>query len=65
MKNRDYDRKGRIAEKIMELGNLIFLSMAVTQIFLDKPNLIIAVIGSIILVGAYFTANHIMKGGSK
>ncbi len=49
----------------MELGNLIFLSMAVTQIFLDKPNLIIAVIGSIILVGAYFTANHIMKGGSK
>ena len=60
------DQRGRIAEKVMEWGNLIFVGMVVTQLFSDsKFNFPLAVVGIIIGIIAYIAAIIIMKGGGK
>lgn len=58
--------RGRIAEKIMELGNLIFLGVVVVQILQKESiDLKAVVIGTIILVEAYYFSYKFMKGGGK
>jgi hypothetical protein len=60
------DGRGRIAEKMMEVGNLTFLGLAVSQ-FVPGPSrgISLAVIGLMIWLGAYSFAFWLLKGGGK
>ena len=58
------NQRGRVAEKIMEWGNLIFLGLIVAQIIpgpLVKPSLLF--VGVISFAGAYWFAIRLMRGG--
>lgn len=58
------DERGRIAEKLMELGNLVLAALVVGQIISDRrENLVIAAVGIAIFVGLYFCGYQIMKRG--
>lgn len=58
------DERGRIAEKLMELGNLVLAALVVGQIISERPeNLISAGVGIAIFVGLYFCGYQIMKRG--
>ena len=59
------DQRGRVAEKIMEGGNLVFVALAVGQIVPGTVpfRLGIAVSGVVVLAIAYLVAIYIMKGG--
>lgn len=55
------DERARIAEKIMEVGNLVFVALAVGQILSRDIDLVIAFGGVSAFVLAYFIAYQIMK----
>ena len=60
------DQRNRIAEQIMQMGNLVFLGTVVAQIFpgpLSKPSVALAGIG--FTAAAYWIAIRVMKGGGK
>ena len=60
------DQRDRVAEKIMEWGNLAFIGLVIAQIIpgdLVDPRA--AYFGVAALVGAYFVADQIMRGGGK
>lgn len=60
------DQRGRIAEKIMELGNLVFIGLAISQIISGPPfRLMPAIAGVVCLLVAYKIADWIMRGGGK
>ena len=59
------DQRGRIAEKIMEWGNLVFAGLVIAQIVpgMSLFNPILMLIGIVSLAGAYGLAYGLMKGG--
>ena len=60
------DNRGRIAEKFMEMGNLTFLGLVVTQLLQqEKLNLQAVLAGVVVLTGAYYLAYHLMTGGGR
>ena len=60
------DQRSRIAEKIMELGNLVFIGLVVTQVISGPPFRVApAAAGIICLLGAYGVSYWIMRGGGK
>ena len=61
------DQRGRVAEKIMELGNLIFLALVIAQIVPGTGpfRFSMALTGIITLAVAYFAAYLVMRGGGK
>lgn len=60
------DQRGRIAEKVMEMGNLAFGGLILGQALLGKPfDPKLATIGAGWMLAAYFVALQIMRGGEK
>lgn len=60
------DQRGRIAEKLMELGNLIFVGLILGQALADNPfDFRMASVGGVGMLMLYFVAIRIMKGGGK
>jgi hypothetical protein len=58
------DHRGRIAEKVMEWGNLVFAGLVVAQVFSDhRIRLGAAIAGIVVLVGAYYFAYQFMQKG--
>ncbi len=59
------DQHGRVAEKVMEWGNLVFIGLVIVQIIpgVAPFRLGAAGIGIVCLAGAYWVANRIMRGG--
>jgi len=56
--------RGKIGEKIMDWGNLVFVGLAITQVFSGVPlTLVRVVVGACALAGAYWFAIRLMKGG--
>lgn len=61
------DQRGRFAEKIMELGNLVFVGLVIGQVVPGTGafRLGMAITGIVDLAGAYLVAYYIMKGGAQ
>lgn len=60
------DQQGRIAEKIMDWGNLIFAGLILGQALSEKPfDFQMAAIGGSGIIIAYALAIALMKGGVK
>lgn len=58
------DQRGRLAEKIMEWGNLAFVGLVIAQIIPPVGfSLRVTVVGILAIAGAYLIAISIMKGG--
>ncbi len=58
------DQRGRVAEKIMEWGNLVFTGLVISQVVPGPPlNPAMIVIGVASIAGAYWLAVWMMKGG--
>ena len=58
------DQRGRIAEKVMEWGNLVFVGLVIAQAVPGGLfDFRVALFGVAGLVGAYFVASRMMKGG--
>lgn len=65
-KHLSVDQRGRIGEKLMDLGNLIFGGLILGQILSYNPfDLRIASIGGVGMLMLYFMAMRIMRGGDK
>jgi hypothetical protein len=54
------DERARIAEKIMEVGNLILAALVVGQVLSDKVDVIAAFGGAFVFGIAYYVAYLIM-----
>lgn len=61
------DQRGRIAEKVMEWGNLVFIGLVISQVISGPPfKLIPAMAGVVGIVLAYVAGIKFMKkGGGK
>lgn len=60
------DQRGRIAEKVMELGNLAFGGLILGQALSGRPfNFRLAAAGVVGMGVAYLIALRFMKGGEK
>ena len=60
------DQRGRVAEKIMELGNLVFAGLILGQVLsADQFDFRLAMIGVGGAISTYFVSLLIMKGGEK
>ncbi|MBI5356577.1 hypothetical protein HZB78_03105 [Candidatus Collierbacteria bacterium] len=60
------DQRGRVSEKLMELGNLIFGGLILGQALSNNPfDFWMASIGGAGILMLYFIALRIMKGGEK
>lgn len=60
------DQRGRIAEKVMELGNLAFAGLILGQALAGRPfDFRLALLGFIVMIIAYLVAVRFMKGGEK
>lgn len=60
------DQRCRVAEKIMEWGNLVFVGLVIGQFVpgpLSDSNLLLVGVASI--AGAYWLALRLMRGGGK
>lgn len=59
------DQRGRIAEKIMEWGNLVFAGLVIAQLVpgIGAFRLSMVLVGLISMAGAYLMAIILMKGG--
>lgn len=55
------DERGRIAEKVMEIGNLVFVALVVGQILSNRIDLLAALSGIVVFVLAYSIAYYIMQ----
>lgn len=66
---REYENRGRLADKIMSWANLVFGGLVLTQAFsnqFDRTTAIKAVLAGIALFfSAYFVTYRIMKGGEQ
>ena len=57
-------QRHKVAEKIMDWGNLAFFGVALTEAFTTIPLTVIRLtIGATALIGAYLTAYWLMRGG--
>ena len=57
------DQRGRIAEKVMEWGNLVFVGLVVAQVISNQTIKIGPVLAGIgVFAGAYYLAYQFMKG---
>ncbi|OGM31370.1 hypothetical protein A2630_03425 [Candidatus Woesebacteria bacterium RIFCSPHIGHO2_01_FULL_44_10] len=67
LKQLTLDQRGRVAEKVMDWGNLVFIGLVIVQVVPGgEVNLRTALFGVVALVGAYFGANRIMiRGGGR
>ena len=52
-----------IAERLMELGNLVFISMVVSQFFEDKANIQFVLGGSFLTIASYIFGYNLAKKG--
>ena len=60
------DQSGRVAEKIMEWGNLVFIGLVITQVIPGPfSNPAIVVVGVVNIASAYLFAIRLMKGGGE
>ena len=60
------DQRGRIAEKIMELGNLIFVGLVIAQFVPNiSINLMIIILGFVMFIVIYIIAIRFMEGGAR
>jgi hypothetical protein len=55
--------KARIAEKIMDIGNLVFAALVVGQVLNNRIDLLAAVTGMMAFGVSYFIAYYIMQRG--
>ena len=61
-KTLNLDQRNRIAEKIIELGNLAFIGLVISQIVsTDKTNFVAILGGIIIIILAYWYAVKFMQ----
>lgn len=64
MKKLSGDQRGRVGEKIMEWGNLLFAGLVIGQFVTPTPfRLSLAFVGAVGMLGAYFIAVLLMRGG--
>jgi hypothetical protein len=61
--DREADDRGRLAEKLMEWGNLVFAGLVIAQAFSDKFDFVLAFVGAVVFAGAYFFAYWLTRGG--
>lgn len=60
------DQRGRVAEKIMKWGNLVFAGLVLGQYISGIPvNTRLTMLGIFGMLSAYFMAIKFMKGGNK
>jgi hypothetical protein len=61
------DQRGRIGEKLMEWGNLLFVGLVIGQLVpgINKLQLGLMMFGVAGMAGAYATAYFLMKGGGQ
>jgi hypothetical protein len=57
------DRRGRVAEKIMDWGNLVFAGLVVSQAFSNRFSWSHALTGGVVFAIAYLVAVLMMRGG--
>lgn len=57
------DERARIAEQLMQLGTYVLITLTVTQLVTDSTHLLVAAIGVVIFLLAWFLAYQIMKRG--
>jgi hypothetical protein len=60
------EQRTKVAEKIMEWGNLVFVGLAISQVF-PQVSLSLArfVVGCLIIAGAYWFAIRLLQGGEQ
>ena len=54
-----------IANSLMAWANLVFVGLVIAQAFSSKFNPLIAIVGGISFLLAYYVASRIMKGGER
>jgi len=60
------NQRGRIAEKAMEWGNLVFTGLVISQMVSAHPlNVWVGIFGLVLLVEAYWLAYWFMKRGGE
>lgn len=57
------EQRDRIAEKVMDFGNLAFVAMVISQFVSDGFNLPRFILGGLLAAEAYYVGYLIMKGG--
>jgi hypothetical protein len=61
------EQRGRVAEKIMEWGNLVFVGLVIAQLVPVAPgssfNPFLVIVGVVRLASAYFAAAWLMREG--
>lgn len=57
---RGLSRKARLAEKLMELGNLVLSGLVLAQVFREKFHLKLALFGFLITAATYIVAYFIV-----
>jgi hypothetical protein len=58
------DQRGRIGEKLLDLGNIAAGAMLFSQAISVKPfDLRLAAIGVVVIVGLYLIGLRVMRGG--
>ena len=62
-KRHRFERFARIAEKLMEWGNFIFVGLVLGQAFMKEINILFVLIGVSAWAASYFGANYLMKRG--
>ncbi len=66
MKKLSSDQRGRVAEKIMEWGNLVFAGLVIGQFVAGKEiNLLLFVLGACGIIIAYCIALLVMLRGER
>jgi hypothetical protein len=61
--DRETEDRGRLAEKLMEWGNLVFAGLVIAQAFSDEFDFVLAFVGAVVFAGAYFFAYRLTRGG--
>ena len=59
------DQRGRVAEKVMEWGNLVFVGLVIAQFVPGTEHIQLGIIfaGLVSIITAYIFAYKILKGG--
>jgi hypothetical protein len=60
-----HDQRGRIAEKIMDLGNYGATGMILAQFVSGQFNVWLFLLGATIFVETYFIAYRLLRGGEQ
>jgi hypothetical protein len=57
------DERARVAEKVMELGNMIVAALVIGQLLIERKDPYVAGLGIAVFFGLYMVAYQIMKRG--